>query len=112
MPTRLAVDAGGNIHVADPGLGQVITRAPDGRVISRVGGVGRPISVAVGGGLIYVGDAESGAVTAFDSAWQPILHLGKGGGEFLQPSDLSVDAASGNVYVADGKADLIKVYRT
>ena len=111
VPTRMAVDAWGNVYVTDPGQGQVVVRAPNGRVISRANGLGRPVSVAVGnGGKVYVGDAESGSVTAFDTDWKPVLQLGQGRGEFLQPSDVAVDGVTGNLYVADGKAHLVKVY--
>jgi DNA-binding beta-propeller fold protein YncE len=99
------------VYVTDPTQGEVIVRAPNGRIISRVGSLGYPVSVAVGNaGTIYVGDAGSGGVTAFNSDWQPVLQLGHGAGEFLQPSDLAVDAATGNLYVADSKAHLVKVY--
>ncbi len=108
----MAVDASGSVYVTDPGLRQVIVRAPNGRIVSRAGGLGRPVSVAVGNaGKIYVGDAESGSVTAFNSNWQPVLQLGKGAGEFLQPNDMAVDAATGNLYVVDSTAHLVKVYR-
>jgi len=107
----MAVDARGNVYVTDPGPGQVIVRAPNGRILSRVGGLGRPVSVAVGNaGTVYVGDAESGSVTAFGPNWQRGLQLGQGKGEFLLPGDLAVDAATGNLYVADTPAHLVKVY--
>jgi DNA-binding beta-propeller fold protein YncE len=111
VPSRLAVDAAGNVYVADPALGQVIVRAPNGRILTRFGGLERPISVAVAnGGTIYVGDARAGSVTGFDREWRPILQLGQGPGEFRQPNDLAVDAATENLYVADTAAHLIKVY--
>jgi DNA-binding beta-propeller fold protein YncE len=111
VPTRMTVDAAGDVYVTDPGLEQIVVRAPNGRVISRVGGLGHPLSIAVGkAGIIYVGDPYSGSVTAFTPEWRPILQVGHGAGEFLQPSDLAVDTVTGDLYVADSAAHLVKVY--
>jgi len=110
-PTRMAVDATGNIYVADSAKGEVVVRDASGAVVARATVAARPVSVAVGaGGRVYVGDAATGAVTAYDSQWNPLLQLGRGDGEFQQPGDLSVDAGIGNVYVADSAAQQVKVY--
>lgn len=110
-PTRMAVDASGKIYVTDSAAGEVVVREASGRILSRATVATRPVSVAVGAaGRVYVGDAAFGSVTAYDSDWRALLRLGQGDGEFQQPSDLSVDAATGNVYVADSAAQLVKVY--
>jgi DNA-binding beta-propeller fold protein YncE len=113
VPTRIAVDTRGNVYVTDTGQRRVIARAPSGRVVSRTGGLGRPLSIAAANdGTLYVGDGDSGAVTAFDSDWQPILQMGRGTGEFLLPSDLAVDDETGELYVADSAAHQVRVYDT
>ncbi len=110
-PTRMAVDAAGNVYVTDPDESQIIVRAPNGRLLTRAAVVAHPISVAAdSNGHIYVGDGATGSVTAFDLKWQPLSQLGKGPGEFQQPNDLSVDTATGNIYVADSPAHVVKIY--
>jgi len=110
-PTRLALDASGNVYVADPAQGRVVVRAPSGRILATVGGLGRPVSIAVdANGRRYVGNGAAGNVTAYGGDWQPLFQLGQGAGEFLLPNDLAIDATSGNLYVADSPAHTIKVY--
>jgi len=109
-PTRVATDSSGNIYITDPIKGEVLVRAPNGRIVSRVKGFNYPLSIAVEEGRIYVGDGVTGSVTAFAPDWQRLFLLGQGEGEFLMPNDIAIDSATGNVYVADSKADLVKVY--
>lgn len=110
IPTRVAVDSSGNVYVTDPGRRQVIVRASNGRVLSRFDFPGRPVSIAVGaGGEVYVGDDDTGSVTAFGADWQALFQLGQGG-ELERPNDIAVDASSGNVYVADSSSHLVKAY--
>ncbi len=110
-PTRIAIDSSDNVYVTDPVKGEVVVRAPTGRIIARTEGLGYPVSIAVDGvGRIYVGDGASGSVTAFGYGWEELFAFGQGSGEFLLPNDIAVDSASGEVYVADSKAHLVKVY--
>jgi len=114
-PSRLALDASGNLYVADPARNQVVVRAPDGRVLDRRLFPAQPDAIAVDDGnsrpiAFYIGESAAGRVTAYASDWQPVLELGQGAGEFVSVNDIAVDPTSGAVYVADGTADLIKIY--
>ena len=111
-PTRLAVDTLGRIYVADGNSGKVAVRAADGRMLAVGEGLGQPVSIAVtaAGDRIYVGDGVDGRVTAYDSDWQTLLHLGQGAGEFGLPGDLAVDPATGDVWVVDSFANRVEVY--
>lgn len=110
-PTRVALDTTGNIYVTDPVRHEVVVRSPSGRLVSRTTMPGRPVSVAVGRDRnVYVGDADSGSVTAFDAGWQPTFQLGQGSGEFVFPADIGVAQASGDIYVADAGLHLVKRY--
>jgi DNA-binding beta-propeller fold protein YncE len=114
-PTRLAVDGEGNIYATDPGRGDIVVRAPDGRVLARARLGGAPVSVAVDSApgrpyRIYIGDGQTGGVTAYDRAWRPVLELGQGAGEFLAVTDIAINAANGNVYVVDNQAHQVKIY--
>ena len=61
---------------------------------------------------ILVSDDSTGRVNIFDPLWQPAGALGAGAGEFVAVTDMAVDPdpGLGLVFVADGGADLIKVY--
>jgi len=72
-PSRLAVDAAGNVYVADPGRRQVVVRAANGHVLRRAGDLGRPLSIAVAVDRIYVGDEESGSVRVLRPAARQVL---------------------------------------
>jgi len=110
-PARLALDAADNLYITDPQRGVVVIRAADGRLLRRVEGLGNPVSIAVADdGTVYLGDGEAGRVTAYDVDWNPGIEFGSGAGEFLYPSDLSIDTVSGNVYVVDSQFDLVRVY--
>jgi DNA-binding beta-propeller fold protein YncE len=110
-PIRLAPDAAGNLYVTDPGHGEVLVRAPDGRVLARRTGLGSPVSVAVHpSGAILVGDGAAGRVTAYGPDWRPRFELGRGAGELGQPADIAVSAGDGAIYVTDSRAHQVKVY--
>lgn len=110
-PTRLALDAAGNLLIADPRGGQVVVRAPDGRVLERRRGLGPVVSLAVdAGGRVLVGNSEHGTVSVYGPDWRLLLRLGIGDGEFQLPCDLVTEPASGRIYVADSGRNQVRVY--
>lgn len=110
-PARIASDATDNVYIADPEQSQVLVRAASGRVIARARDLGNPVSVAVdAGGNVLVGDGVAGSVTAYSANWQPQFALGQGNGEFTYPSDISIDGATGNIFVTDSNAHVVRVY--
>ena len=110
-PSRLAVGEGGTVYVSDPGRGEVVIRAADGRLLERRRGLGSPLGIAVDtAGRVLVGDAGRGSVTAYDRGWQARFQLGAGPGEFALPGDLSIEAVSGRIWVADSIRGEIRAY--
>lgn len=110
-PGRLALDDGGQLHIADPGAGTIVTRDLYGRLRSVVHGFGTPSAVAAGvSGNIYVADEATGSVGIYSPDHSLLRRLGSGAGEFLLPNDIAVDREMGHVYVSDGRANSVKVY--
>ena len=110
-PTRIAVDSTDRIYISDPSRKEVMIRAADGRIVSRLLQEGSPLSVAVDpSGRIYVGDGDSGSVNVFDPGGHYLFSLGQGPGEFLIPSDIAIAQVSGRIYVTDSKAHQVKSY--
>ena len=109
-PTRLAVDAADRVYITDPQGGRVIVREPSGRVASVIRDLGRPVSIAAGAGGALVGDGDTGSVTAYSADWQALFQLGQGAGEFGFAGDIAVDSSSGNVWVTDTAANVVKLF--
>ena len=111
-PTRVAVDAAGNLYVVEPALGQVIAFDAFGRRTIVKENLAKPLAIAVDGlGNFLVSEEAKGRVSVFDSHWTLLYKLGAGDGEFGLPNFIAVDPAPGNhpVYVSDGQANQIKV---
>jgi DNA-binding beta-propeller fold protein YncE len=112
-PARLTTDSQDRIYLTDPTRGAVVVKDVYGGVVAVRGGMGVPLAIAVDAfDAIYVGDQSMGRVDIFDSSWQHAGVLGSGAGEFLSVTDIAVDPdlGLGLIFVADGGADLIKVY--
>lgn len=132
LPESVAVDATGNIYVADNGNNAIRKITPTGLVSTLAGngtagkseGSGKtasfnsPFGIAVdGGGNVYVADAGNnkirkiipdGTVSTF--AGSGIKGAGNGTGanaSFNTPAGLAVDAL-GNIYVSDENNNLIR----
>ncbi|MFH1724591.1 MAG: SMP-30/gluconolactonase/LRE family protein, partial [Elusimicrobiota bacterium] len=124
-PSGVAVDASGNVYVADTNHNQVQKFDPAGRFVARWGreegysggGDGqfnRPMDVAVdGSGNMYVVDFYNCRVQKFDAGGNFATKWGGGCGsgdtQFYLPSGIAVDAG-GNVYVMDQYNNKVKKF--
>jgi len=132
LPEALAVDATGNIYVADAGNDAIRKITPDGTVTTLAGngsagsanGTGKsasfnsPFGIAVdGSGNVYVSDSGNnlirkitpdGTVSTFAGSGKKGAANGTGSGAaFNTPAGLVVDA-TGNVYVSDENNNQIR----
>ncbi len=113
-PARIATDAQSRLYVTDPAAGKVVVFDAAGRRLAEQGKLGQPLGIAVAeDGKIYLGDGRTGSVRVFDQQWNLLGHLGQGQGEFSLPGYIAAltDAGTTTVYVSDGLAHSIKVYR-
>lgn len=111
QPKQIAVDAKGNLYVADEGLGKVLEYAVGSSSAVSVGtGLAAPTGVAVDGtGSVYIGDSGSiyevpAQAGTLNSSAQSTLATGLG-----SSLNLAIDGA-GNLYIADkDKAQIVKL---
>jgi YD repeat-containing protein len=112
-PADVAVDAAGNLWVADRGNNRIQKFSAAGAYVSKFGTAGTangqfsgPASIAIDAkGNIYVADKGNGRVQKFNSAGVYVSQFGSKGtanGQFAPggPEGLAVDA-KGNVWVSD-----------
>ena len=113
-PARVATDTAGNAFIVDPLAGQITVVDAFNRVTMVKEGLAEPLAIAADtAGRRYVGESRLGSVTVFSPEWNPLGRLGAGTNEFQLPGYVALDAAPDGllVYVSDGPAHEIKVYR-
>lgn len=105
-PQKVAVDASGNIFVADFGNSAIKKIAAyDGAVTALGSGFSVPTGVAVdGSGNVYVADYGNNAIKKIAAADGAVTVLLSG---IIRPRNVAVDGL-GNVYVADPENNAIK----
>jgi CSLREA domain-containing protein len=107
-PDSVAVDASGNVYLADYGpnaVYEIPAGCASSSCVTRLGGgFLEPLGVAVdASGNVYVADSPNGAVDEMPAGCASsscVTSLGGGSGSFSAPTDVAVDG-SGNVYVTD-----------
>lgn len=103
-PTGVAVDASGNVFVADPGTNQ-IKKISGGTITVVASGFSTPFGVSLdNAGFMYVADQNNNQIKKIPVGGGAAQVIGSG---FSLPTNTAVDAA-GNVYVADYGNNAIK----
>ncbi len=104
-PSGVAVDAAGDIFIADTSNGAIKEISAGGAIQTLAAGLLQPTDVAVdAAGDLFVGSASLNAVVEFPAGGGPIQALGSG---FNGPQGVAVDAA-GDVFIADSVNNAIK----
>lgn len=110
-PSRLAIDGTDSVYIADPSGGRIVVRSVDGRVSRVLDDPEVPVSVAVdAAGNVLVGEGRRGRVDVYTSDGRLLRTLGRGDGELLYPSDIDVHPLSGDIFVVDNRAHVVKRY--
>jgi DNA-binding beta-propeller fold protein YncE len=125
FPNGVAVDAVGNLYVADSNNGRLRVFAPDGRELggiprgAREGDLGLPRGVAIDDiGRVYVVDTTANAVQVYkvlEAGQRAPVYVGKfgiqgaGDGQFQYPNGVAVDTR-GHVFVTDVANNRIQVW--
>jgi DNA-binding beta-propeller fold protein YncE len=110
-PDALAVNADGDVYVADTGNDRIVRLSPTGTVLGEWGGAGAapgrfnsPSGIAVdGAGDLYVVDSANNRIQVFTADGRFLSQWGTRGigpGEFSEPTAIAIDCL-GDIYVAD-----------
>ena len=117
-PEALAIDAQGDVWVADTNNNRVQQFKPSGEFISKFGSAGseegqltRPRGIAVDSeGNVWVSDSGNNRIQGFSAAGAYLSQFGSTGndsGEFAEPKGVAVDG-EGRIWVADTGNDRVQ----
>lgn len=123
--SSLAVDADGNVYVADTGNHRVQKFDVQGKFVKQVGGAGtdegkfnQPADIAIdAAGNLYVADTWNHRIQVLNKELEPIASFGKPSGDLDNPKPGEMwgpraieIAADGNLLVADSGTNRIRVF--
>lgn len=120
LPTDLATDAKGQVHVTDPLNYKIKSFTPEGTQVNQFGEMGdtrgdlnKPKGIAVDSeGRIYTVDALIDAVQIFDDEGQFLFSFGATGqedGAFWMPSGICIH--NGYIFVADTFNQRVQIFK-
>jgi PKD repeat protein len=112
-PQKVVLDSNENIYITVPQDNKVLMYNAVGDYVKSFFGFQTPISIALdNNGRLVVGNEGVGnaAVYGFnsDGDLEQLFELGTGSGEFIKPSSITIERASGNIFVVDMEADIVK----
>jgi DNA-binding beta-propeller fold protein YncE len=108
LPARLALGPGGTLYVTDPSAGAVFVLDAALRPLRELGGLERPLGIAVDGrGMLWVGCDGGDQVVVLTPDGTRARTQGPSG--LRMPNALAFDG-DGNLYVVDSQADLVAVF--
>ncbi len=119
-PEGLAIDAHGNVWVADTQGGRVEKFGPEGEFLKVVGSkgsgagqFGKPSGIDIGpGGKVWIADWQYNRVSVFNNAGEYLSQFGSegtAGGQFNHPDAIDVDA-KGNIWVGDQGNNRVQLF--
>jgi tripartite motif-containing protein 71 len=114
-PSGVALDAAGNVFVANRGSSTVQEYSPAGALLTTLATAGsgpanvlRPWNLTIAGApdsqVLFVADGGNGRVLAFTTSGQPLGSFGQpgsGDGQLSEPRSVAVDPTTGTIAVAD-----------
>ena len=111
-PSGLAIDASGDVWVANDGNGSLTEFGPDGSYLQTVttGGLNGPVEIAIdGSGNLWVANRGGSSLSEFNSSGVANGSSPFTGGGLATPEALAVDA-QGHLWVANSGADVLSEF--